>query len=94
MFPIPTSTKSSSQKQVFGAAYLGKQVTLSIWHVRLGHPSNSIISQMLAKSKVSVMSKSIPMLCQNCIEVKFTKLPFKIDVSKVVHPFATVHSDV
>ena len=74
--------------------FLGKQITISIWHKRLGHPSNPIVSQILRKSKVSCSTDSLSMLCSTCLEGKFTKLPFPSHASKSVLPFAVIHSDV
>lgn len=94
MYLIPTYQYGSKKKIVVGAAYLGKQVTSNIWHNRLGHPSNPIVSQMLKKSNVSFVADTIPILCHRFLEGKFTKLPFNNDVSKYVSPFEIVHSDV
>ncbi|CAN6575988.1 unnamed protein product [Malus baccata var. baccata] len=76
------------------AAFLGKQVTVSIWHKRLGHPSNTIVSQVLTSSHVSYVANQDPYVCQPCLEGKFSKLPFSSSGDKFVQPFDIVHSDV
>ena len=34
------------------AAYLGNKVSHSLWHQRLGHQSNAVVSSMLSKSNI------------------------------------------
>ncbi|KAM1757600.1 hypothetical protein ACFX11_006838 [Malus domestica] len=95
LYPIPfTSSASHTPKAFSAAAYIGKPVTSSLWHHRLGHPSNKVVSLMLKKSNVSSISDSIPVMCSSCIQGKISKLPFDSVTSKSVQPFDIVHSDV
>ncbi|KAM1004535.1 hypothetical protein ACFX2C_004724 [Malus domestica] len=90
--PLPVSYRSSLPK--VHAAFLGQHVSSSLWHSRLGHPSNSIVSAILRKCNVSDISDSKSVMCHSCLEGKFCKLPFVDSVSKSLRPFDTVPSDV
>ncbi|KAM1079132.1 hypothetical protein ACFX2B_013731 [Malus domestica] len=85
---------ASSQSIASNKALLGQLVTSTTWHNRLGHPSNSIVSLMLHKSKVAFAKDPNPVLCLRCLEGKFYKLPFALSVNKSVTPFDVVHSDL
>ncbi|KAM1002817.1 hypothetical protein ACFX2C_003204 [Malus domestica] len=79
LYPIPYLTAFSSAP-VFSAnqviACFGKLVTSTLWHSRLGHPSNPIVSHILHKSKVSVVKDTSPIVCQSCLEGKFQNFLF------------------
>ncbi|TQD95848.1 hypothetical protein C1H46_018590 [Malus baccata] len=94
LYPIISSRSHSVINKGTIAAFLGKQVAVSIWHKRLGHPSNTIVSQILNSSQVSCVADQDPSVCQPCLEGKFSKLPFSSSRDKSVHPFDIVHSDV
>ncbi|KAM2549649.1 hypothetical protein TB1_013991 [Malus domestica] len=94
LYPIISSCSPPVNNKGQPVAFLGKQVTVSIWHKRLGHPSNQIVSQMLSTSKIPCVADSTLSLCQTCLEGKFSKLPFSPLVPKSVNPFGIVHSDV
>ncbi|KAM2627715.1 hypothetical protein TB2_001133 [Malus domestica] len=88
--PLPVSHKAIPAQ----IAYLGHQISSCLWHNRLGHPSNSVLSVMLKKCHLSVLPDSVSMMCHTCLEGKFCKLSFVSSVSKSIHPFQVVHSDV
>ncbi|KAM1354495.1 hypothetical protein PS2_028626 [Malus domestica] len=95
LYPIPMPTRYASSKPIFPAtAFLGHQVNSSLWHSRLGHPSNPLTSLILKKSNIHVVPDSSPMLCTTCLEGKFSKLPFMPVLSKSNKSFEIVHSDV
>ena len=71
-----------------------KKVISSLWHHRLGHPSNKVVSLMLKKSNITSVVDSTPKLCSNCIKGKISKLPFTSATCKLVNHFDIVHSDV
>lgn len=94
LYPIISSTSHAVISKGQLAAFLGKQVTNSIWHKRLGHPSNPIVSQVPTSSNVSCVADRTPSLCQTCLKGKFSKLPFSPPLVKSVKPFDIVHIDV
>ena len=85
-FTSPTSYSS--------IALLGHTVTSTLWHCRLGLPSNPIVFLILRKSKVAVKPDVSPIVCQSCLEGKFSKLHFSSASAKSVIPFEVVHSDL
>ncbi|KAM1091428.1 hypothetical protein FF1_018917 [Malus domestica] len=79
-------------------AYLGQLVKSSLWHQRLGDPSNEVMVRMLKQSNVLLESDIKHNVCTSCLR-KMTRLPFssKVFSSKVDRcrfPFEKVHSDV
>ncbi|KAM1099692.1 hypothetical protein ACFX15_006016 [Malus domestica] len=92
LYPIPFPGRASSPRSQ--VAFLGHQVSSALWHSRLGHPSNSVVSSILKQCQVSVAFDSNPVICSTCLEGKFCKLPFVASVSKSVTPFEVVHTDV
>lgn len=90
LYPIPSLANHhpASQKQnLQPIALLGQLVTSTIWHGRLSHPSNPIVSLMLSKAKIPCTKAQLPVLCQSCLEGKFSKLLFQCSVNKAVKPF-------
>lgn len=70
------------------AAFLGQKVKSSTWHHRLGHPTNEVVSKMLAFSNIPVLpSNSNNNLCTHCISGKMTRLPFSPSMSRSSVPF-------
>ncbi|BBH06251.1 hypothetical protein Prudu_017841 [Prunus dulcis] len=69
LYPIPLSASQRSRgvSSISSApvAYLGQHVNVSIWHQRLGHPTNTVVQRMLQDSalSVSVDSFSSTMYC-------------------------------
>ncbi|CAL2246117.1 unnamed protein product [Prunus armeniaca] len=70
-------------------AYLGQQIKSSLWHQRLGHPTNEVVKLMLQASAVSVSA-----LCSACLHGKMHKLPFPSEHIKSNIAFQRIHSDV
>ncbi|CAL9022249.1 unnamed protein product [Prunus brigantina] len=94
LYPIPSVVSSYClSKKV---ALLGQHVKSSIWHHRLGHPTNEVVQSMLKASGLqcaSDSSNSNP-LCSACLQGKMHRLPFPVRHSRSEIPFHTVHSDV
>ena len=49
------------------ASLIGKVVKTSIWHKRIGHPSEEVLSAMLKASNVSVSIDSSKSICSSCV---------------------------
>ncbi|XP_050137264.1 uncharacterized protein LOC126613724 [Malus sylvestris] len=75
-------------------ALLGQLVKTSIWHQRLGHPTNEVRLKMLKESQISVSLDKSPQLCSACIRGKMTRQPFPSKCNKSSVPFEKVHTDV
>lgn len=66
----------------------------NVWHSQFGHPSNSTISLMIRNAKVSCPKDVVPLMCQSCLEDKFTKLSFQSSKHHFTIPFEIVRSDL
>ncbi|KAI5353156.1 hypothetical protein L3X38_006049 [Prunus dulcis] len=98
LYPIPLSSSQRSRgvSSISSApvAYLGQHVNVSIWHQRLGHPTNTVVQRMLQDSALSVSVDSSQALCTACLHGKMHKLSFPKDHVKSNVPFQRIHSDV
>ncbi|KAM1135223.1 hypothetical protein TB2_044217 [Malus domestica] len=90
VYPLPLFKPPQLQP----AAYLGQKVHATLWHCRLGHPTNSIVRLALSKSAISLPCNSVPQTCVSCLQGKFTKLPFPLVASKSNVPFKVIHTNV
>ncbi|CAL2254016.1 unnamed protein product [Prunus armeniaca] len=71
LYPIPCLVPSSicvDNKQP-KMAFLGQQIHSSLWHRRLGHPTNEVIQLMLKEAQLPVVSDSISQICSYCLNV-------------------------
>jgi hypothetical protein len=94
LYPIHSFSPATSQQPYQATAYLGQLVQSTLWHHRLGHPTNNIVSLILNKAHVHVSKTPTPLMCHPCLEGKFSKLPFPQHVNKSVIPFHTIHTDL
>ena len=78
LYPIPSLLPNQSASNSKLMAYLGKLVNSTLWHNRLGHPSNLVSSTMLKKSNIVIVHDTTSTLCQSCLEGKFSNLTFSI----------------
>ena len=86
---IPTLCKFN--KQAFGAI----RVSSERWHNRLGHPSFSIVYQILSKNKLPfVGERNCETICDSCQRAKSHQLPYSISTSVSVKPLQLIFSDV
>ncbi|KAK1406643.1 hypothetical protein QVD17_42133 [Tagetes erecta] len=65
--------------------------TLSTWHKRLGHPSNSKLQHVDFLKNYPKNSKDF---CDSCIKAKFTRLPFPVSTTKTYDCFDLLHCDI
>jgi histone deacetylase 1/2 len=94
MYPIHASSSSSFTQSSPAQAFLGQLVQSNLWHHRLGHPTNSVVSLMLNKAHIPVPKTSSPIMCHPCLARKVRKLPFPQHHHKFNSPFATIHTDL
>lgn len=63
-------------------ANVGKRVSASHWHLRLGHPSLKLVHQILHRFKLPVSATSASSgLCSACFQAKSHSLPFSRSTS-------------
>ncbi|CAL2270719.1 unnamed protein product [Prunus armeniaca] len=97
LYLIPGVAASSSpptKAATNEVAYLGQQVKFSLWHSRLGHPTNEVVHSMLKSASLPPIVDSHPHICQYCLSGKMHSLPFPTHHNKAVTPFHRIHSDV
>ena len=73
-------------------------VTSEVWHKRLGHVSDGIMSRMVKEQLATGLDVNGSMVlsdkCDACFEGKQARLPFEQSASKSSRPLELVHSDV
>ncbi|KAB2600513.1 hypothetical protein D8674_043037 [Pyrus ussuriensis x Pyrus communis] len=88
LFQIPVSSWTVPK------ACIGQLIKSSLWHQRLGHPTNAVMAVMLAKSQIPVSMDNKHTMCTDCIHGKITRKPFDNESSRCILPFDRIHSDV
>jgi len=89
LYPI-FPTLSSSSKQAFSSSLASS----SLWHRRLGHPSNKVLRTLVSRSLLGSFSRLSNSPCSHCALAKSIKLPFSSHDHCSTKPFALIHSDV
>ena len=92
LYPLKsTPSKSPSNKTSFGATKL----PTSRWHSRLGHPSSSVVSQVLSQNQIPFVSESNKgQVCDACLKGKSHQLPYPVSSSESSSPLELIFSDV
>lgn len=57
-------------------AFLGHAVRSTLWHQRLGHPSNKVLTTMLRDSKNSCITDDHVKVCTHCLDGKMSMIHF------------------
>ncbi|KAJ9566493.1 LOW QUALITY PROTEIN: hypothetical protein OSB04_002459 [Centaurea solstitialis] len=84
LYPLSSSSLPSSPQAL-------ATVHSSLWHHRLGHPSDAVLSSL--KSTLG-SSLSHPKFCHDCAVSKSHKLPFPSNKTFATSLFHIIHSDV
>jgi histone deacetylase 1/2 len=64
------------------------------WHSRLGHPSPSVVKQVVNKNNLPCLDSSDELVCNACQQAKSHQLPFPVSSSVSHYPLELVFSDV
>ena len=65
------------------------------WHNRLGHPSFSIVYQILSKNKLAFVDEhDRETICDSCQRAKSHQLPYPVSTSISVKPLELIFLDV
>ncbi|KAM2035287.1 hypothetical protein ACFX16_038395 [Malus domestica] len=91
---VTVFSKSSIVELEICDALVGKKVKSSIWHKRLGHPSEEIINKMLTNAQLQISIDTCPSLCPACIHGKTSRLPFHVKQERSKVLFEKIHLDV
>ncbi|GKC40110.1 putative RNA-directed DNA polymerase [Tanacetum coccineum] len=65
--------------------------SVSTWHKRLGHPSNSKLQHLDFFKGTPLNSK---VFCDSCMKAKFSRLPFPVSTTKTHACFDLIHCDI
>uniref|UniRef100_A0A2N9G177 Integrase catalytic domain-containing protein n=1 Tax=Fagus sylvatica TaxID=28930 RepID=A0A2N9G177_FAGSY len=66
-----------------------------LWHSRLGHPSNKVLSSIFPSLQCNTsLSESVKTHCTHCLAGKMHQLPFPVSNKTVSSPFSLVHADL
>jgi hypothetical protein len=65
-----------------------------LWHQRLGHPSLSVVRQILVSSNLNVATDNQHPVCDTCQQGKAHQLPFSLASHVASQPLQLVHMDV
>jgi histone deacetylase 1/2 len=91
LYPLPSSSTSlSSSHHVHGAV----KSSSSLWHRRLGHPSSTIVRQVLQDNNISFSEVNKESVCDACQMAKSHQLPYPKSTSVSTSPLELVFSDV
>lgn len=100
IYPIPSAVSpvnsSSLAEGSFSpaTAYVGQQIKSSMWHNRLGHPTNEVVQTMLKTSQLPVLVDAHQHICPYCLSGKMHTLPFPSTHVKSLVPFQRIRSDL
>ncbi|KAI5335957.1 hypothetical protein L3X38_026091 [Prunus dulcis] len=90
IYPIPCTLPSQSKAM----AFLGQKASSSLWHRRLGHPTNAVVKLILKNSQLESLNDDSSMIFSSCLHGKMHRLPFTDTHIKTRIPFSRIHSDV
>ncbi|KAI5316471.1 hypothetical protein L3X38_036178 [Prunus dulcis] len=89
LYPIFPMLLSSSKH-----AFSSIVASSSLWHHRLGHPSNKVLRTLVSRSLLGSLSRLSTSPCSHCALSKSIKLSFSSHDHCSTKPFALIHSDV
>lgn len=75
-------------------ALLGKATRTSVWHKKLGHIYEEVLSAMLRNFRHSVSKDHSLMVCSLCLSGKMCRQPFSVNETRASVLFEKVHSDI
>lgn len=95
-FQNPKARCGSNNPAVQNDVHLAFSVSDSIkklWHLRLGHPSERVLNQVLKSCNVKIKENE-PYFCEPCQYGKNKALPFKLSDSRANTPLQLIHTDL
>jgi len=94
LYPINTSKVVLPKTRLLNAL-LGVKTSISVWHSRLGHPSSSIVHDLLNTHHLPFTgSFSNKEVCEPCQLAKSKQLPFPSSSRVSTAPLQLIHTDV
>jgi transposase InsO family protein len=94
LYPINTSRMVVPKTRLL-SALLGVKTSVDVWHSRFGHPSSSIVRDLLNKHHLPFTgSLSNKEVCEPCQLAKSKQLPFPPSTRVSTAPLQLIHTDV
>ncbi|TYG44910.1 hypothetical protein ES288_D11G132600v1 [Gossypium darwinii] len=90
---IPITYHSSTAQVEFLTQTANNEFFL-LWHKRLGHPSSTVVKNVLNKCRVNMNKFAISDVYTACKKGKFHKLPFPVSTTEYIDPFSLVVLDL
>jgi hypothetical protein len=96
VYPIHSSTFfNSAQNKTACVAQSVSPQKWQLWHSRLGHPSNKVLSSMFPSLQCNAsLTNSVKTHCIHCLAGKMHQLPFPVSNKSVSSPFALIHANL
>ena len=91
LYIFPTSF---NKRLVRPQALVGERTSVSKWHSRLGHPAFRVVSQIISRFKLPVVSNKIDSSCSACFSSKSKQLSFSLSSTQTNAPLELIYSDV
>ena len=93
VYPIQSSTLFNfASNKIACNAHSVSSHKWQLWHSRLGHPSNKVLTNLF--SSLQCNSSVASMHCKHCLDGKMHQLPFLVSNKTSTTPFALVHADL
>ncbi|TQE07262.1 hypothetical protein C1H46_007084 [Malus baccata] len=74
--------------------FLGQLIKASLWHHRLGHPTNEVLHSMLSHSQITYKSYINKHVCSFCLKGKMSRQVFESRTLGFIKPFEIISNDV
>lgn len=91
VYPLPTFIPSASPSII---ANIGERTTSLIWHHRLGHPSQRLVTKIISQHFLPLTTCGSLPTCHPCHINKSHQLPFHSSTIHTIAPLQYVFSDV
>ncbi len=73
---------------------VGERTSVSKWHSHLGHPAFQVVSQIISRFKLPVVSNKVDNSCSACFSSKSKQLSFSLSSTQINAPLELIYSDV
>jgi len=94
LYPLHLQSFSVNKQRAL-TAFLGVKTSAAVWHSRLGHASQHVVSQLLQQFSLPVSGvKNLNGICESCQLGKSKQLPFQSSPRVSLCPLDLIHSDV
>jgi histone deacetylase 1/2 len=94
LYPVPIRRSSSSPPVSIHHASASTKVSPHDWHRRLGHPTPTVVNNILKSNKILCSSSQESLVCDACQRAKSHQLPYNKSIRITTSPLELIHSDV